>query len=198
MASEVQIARLALQHLGDRFDITSLDEATPEAEQVNLVYDEVRDMVLRGHPWKFAKKFFTPAYLTATPPADWGYMYTYPSDCLRMLRIVNPLGGGKPPIRFEIGLNSSGNKVILTNESEITIEYTSRVTDPNMYDSQFITGMAYRLAQYLAIPITGDRQRMADMQALADRELGMAMSTDANEGFEEVPMSQATWVDARS
>jgi hypothetical protein len=198
MASEVQIARLALQHLGDRFDITSLDEATPEAEQVNLVYDEVRDMVLRSHPWKFAKKFFVPAYLTGTPPADWGYMYTYPSDCVRMLRIVNPLGGGKPPIRFEIGLNSSGNKVILTNESEITIEYTSRVTDPNMYDSQFITGMAYRLAQYLAIPITGDRQRMADMQALADRELGMAMSTDANEGFEEVPMSEATWVDARS
>lgn len=198
MASEVQIAKLALQHLGDRFDITTLEEASVEAEQVNLIYDEVRDTVLRSHPWKFARKFFSPAYLTAVAPGEWGYMYTYPSDCLRMLRIINPLGAGKPPIRFEVGLNSSGSKVILTNESEITIEYTARITDPNMYDSQFITGLSYRLAQYLAIPITGDRQRMADMQVMADRELGMAMSTDANEGFEEVPLSEAGWIDARA
>lgn len=202
MASEVQIARLALQHLGDRFSITSLEEATPEAEQVNLVYDEVRDMVLRSHPWKFAKKFTSPAFLVETPtfapPPNWGYMYVYPSDCLRMLRIVNTLGDDKPPIRYEIGLNSVGDRVILSNESEITLEYTSRVVDPNMYDSQFITGLAYRLAQYLAIPITGDRQRMADMQALADRELGLAMATDANEGFEAPPSTEATWMDARS
>ena len=36
MASQVQIAKLALQHVGDRFDISSLTEFTPEAEQVNL------------------------------------------------------------------------------------------------------------------------------------------------------------------
>ena len=61
MSSEVQIARLALQHLGDRYDITSLNEASPEAEQVKLVFDNVRDMVLREHPWKFARKYSTPA-----------------------------------------------------------------------------------------------------------------------------------------
>jgi len=52
--SDVQIAKLALQHLGDRFDITSLDDARPEAEQINLVFENVRDALLREHPWKFS------------------------------------------------------------------------------------------------------------------------------------------------
>jgi hypothetical protein len=38
MASKVQIAKLALQHVGDRYDISDITEATPEAEQVNLLY----------------------------------------------------------------------------------------------------------------------------------------------------------------
>ena len=37
MASKVQIAKLALQHVGDRYDISDITEATPEAEQVNLL-----------------------------------------------------------------------------------------------------------------------------------------------------------------
>ena len=57
MASQVQIAKLALQHVGDRFDISSLTEVTPEAEQVNLIFNDTRDALLRQHPWNFAKKF---------------------------------------------------------------------------------------------------------------------------------------------
>jgi hypothetical protein len=74
MSSEVQIARLALQNIGDRYDITSLNEASPEAEQVKLVFDNVRDMVLREHPWKFARKYATPAPLAGVVPGNWDYM----------------------------------------------------------------------------------------------------------------------------
>ena len=41
--SEVQVAKLALQHIGDRYDITSLSDQTAEAEQVNLVFENARD-----------------------------------------------------------------------------------------------------------------------------------------------------------
>ena len=51
MASDVQIAKLALQHIGDRWDITALDDASPEAEQVNLIFEDTRDALLRAHPW---------------------------------------------------------------------------------------------------------------------------------------------------
>jgi hypothetical protein len=197
MSSEVQIARLALQHLGDRYDITSLDEATPEAEQVKLVFDNVRDMVLREHPWTFARKYATPAQLTGVVPGNWSYMFTYPSDALRIIRIVNPLGDNQPPIRFETARNSADVHVILCNESEPMIEYTKQVTDPQQFDPQFIPALAYRIAQYIAMPITGDRSIMSDMKTLADIEIGKAQATDANEGFEAVRPAEATWIAAR-
>ena len=61
MASKVQIAKLALQHVGDRYDISDITEATPEAEQVNLLYDDTRDALLRQHPRVFATKYTSPA-----------------------------------------------------------------------------------------------------------------------------------------
>ena len=198
MTSEVQIARLALQHLGDRYDITSLTEASPEAEQVNLVFDNVRDMVLREHPWKFARKYTTPASLAGVVPGNWSYMYTYPSDAMRVIRIVNPLGDDKTPIRFEIARNSADLRVVLTNESEPTLEYTKQVTDPQQFDPQFVIAFSYRLAQYIAMPITGDRQVMADMKSMADIEIGKAKASDANEGFEAPQPAEAGWINARA
>ncbi len=197
MSSEVQIARLALQHLGDRYDITSLDEASPEAEQVKLVFDNVRDMVLREHPWKFARKYATPASLAGDVPPNWDFMFSYPSDALRVTRIVNPLGDDKPPIRFEVARNSADLRVILCNESEPTIEYTKQVTDPQQFDPQFVTALSYRIAQYIAMPITGDRAVMSDMKTLADVEIGKAQASDANEGFETPRPAEATWIAAR-
>lgn len=198
MTSEVQIARLALQHLGDRYDITSLNEASPEAEQVQLVFQNVRDMVLREHPWKFARKYASPAQLSGDAPGNWDYMFLYPSDALRIIRIVNPLGDNQPPIRFETARNSSDAHVILCNESEPTLEYTQQITDPQKFDPQFITALSYRIAQYIAMPITGDRSIMSDMKSLADIEIGKAQASDANEGFEAVRPAEATWISARS
>jgi hypothetical protein len=198
MPSEVQIARLALQHLGDRYDISSLTEASPEAEQVNLVYENVRDMVLREYPWKFARKFSTPASLTGTVPGNWSYMFQYPSDCVRLIRIVNPLGDDKSPIRFEVARNGADQHVILCDLEEPQLEYTMRQTNPNEYDPQFVTAFSYRLAQYIAMPITGDRQILSDMKSLADAEIRAAQASDANEGFEAPRPSEATWIDARS
>lgn len=198
MASEVQIARLALQHLGDRYDITSLTEASPEAEQVNLVFDTVRDMVLREHPWKFARKYATPAALSGVVPGNWDYMFTYPPDALRVLHIVNPLGDDQPPIRFEVAQNSDDLRVLLCNESEPTFAYTQKVTDPQQFDPQFVTALSYRIAQYIAMPITGDRGIMSDMKTLADDEIGRAQESDANEGFEAPRPAEATWINARA
>lgn len=197
MVSEVQIARLALQHLGDRYDITSLNEASPEAEQVQLVFDNVRDMVLREHPWKFARKYAFPAPLAGDAPPNWDFMFAYPSDALRIIRIVNPLGDNQPPIRFEVARNSADLRVILTNENEPTFEYTKQVTDPQQFDPQFVTALSYRIAQYIAMPITGDRAVMSDMKTLADVEVGKAQASDANEGFETPRPAEATWITAR-
>lgn len=198
--SEVQIAKLALQHLGDRYDITSLDEASVEAEQVNLIFDNVRDALVREHPWKFSLRYYTPSSLVGTPPSQWDYMYTYPSDALRVWRIVNPLdpmGDELPPLKFTIGRNSDDTKVLLTNESEPEFEYSKQVTSPFEFDANFDMALSWRLAEHLAMPLTGDAGLRDRMAQEARRWVGVAKQEDANEGISREQSRDPDWLRAR-
>ena len=197
MATELEIAKLALQHIGDRFDIASLSEASAEAEQVNLVFDHVRDMMLRVHPWSFARKFQSPVEITGTAPDSWDYMYTYPTDGLKVVRVVNPLGRVDPPIKFTVALNSSNVKVILCDLGEAEIEYIKAITDPAVFDPAFVLALSYRLAQYIAIPLTGDRGIAAEMKNMADEMTSLAKGEDANQGLEDERMLTPDWISVR-
>ena len=196
MASEVQIAKLALQHIGDRWDISDLTESTPEAEQVNLVFADTRDALLRQHPWNFAKKYATPAALTATVPGNWDYAYTYPPDALRIRGIIDPLQLGVP-IKFEVARNRSDIKVVLTDQVSAELFYTARITDTTQFDPEFTMAFSYKLAAKLAMPLTGERAIMGDMDTLATNVVNSAWETDSNEGIEE-ETPDAGWIQARA
>lgn len=200
MASKVQIAKLALQHIGDRYDIADLSENTPEAEQVNLIFDDVRDMMLRAYPWKFATKYIAPAALAGGPPDtyNWDYAFTYPPDALKILNVVNPLGRSKTPVDFELAVDEDDIKVIMCNEEEPLIRYIQRISDTTKFDPLFTMALSYRLAQYLAIPITGDRTLMSDMRTLANEELGRAATENNNEGIEANQTRDPDWITARA
>ena len=196
MASEVQIAKLALQHIGDRWDISDLTEATPEAEQVNLVFDDTRDALLRQHPWNFAKKYASPATLSGTVPGNWTYMYTYPTDAVRVNGIIDPVETGTP-IKFEVARNASDVKVVLTDQEDAEFFYTARITDTVQFDPEFTMALSYALAARLAMPLTGERAIMGDMDTLARNIVNSAWETDSNEGIEE-DLPEATWIQARA
>jgi hypothetical protein len=196
MASEVQIAKLALQHIGDRWDISDITEATPEAEQVNLVFDDTRDALLRQHPWNFAKKYATPAALSATVPGNWDYAYVYPTDAVRVLGVIDPLETGTP-IKFEVARNENDVKVILTDQVDAEFYYTARITDTAQFDPEFTMALSYKLAAKLAMPLTGERAIMGDMDTLATNVVNSAWETDSNEGIEE-DLPEATWIQARA
>jgi hypothetical protein len=195
MASDVQIAKLALQHIGDRWDITALDDASPEAEQVNLIYEDTRDALLRAHPWGFARKYTSPAALAGTVPGNWDYMYTYMTDALKVQGIVDPTDENLM-IKYEVAKNASGVKVILTNQEDPEFIYTEKVTDPNEFDAEFILAFSYMLASRLAIPLTGDGSITTAMINLAAQTLGQAEESDSNEGIEP-DKAEAGWITAR-
>ena len=196
MASKVQIAKLALQHIGDRYDISDITEATPEAEQVNLLFDDTRDALLRQHPWAFATKYTSPAALSGTAPGHWEYMFLYPTDCVRMLGIVNPLGKDQPHVKFEVARNSSGKRVILADIEEPEIFYTARIEDTTDYDPEFVMAFSYVLAARLVMPLVGERSIAADLYQQAQAVLNSAWETDSNEGIEEA-IPDADWIRAR-
>lgn len=196
MASETQIGKLALQHIGDRYDISDLTEESVEAEQVNLIFNDTRDWMLRQHDWSFAKKFATPSALTGTVPNNFDFMYTYMTDAVKVNGVVDPLNAGTK-IDFEVARNSSDVKVILTDAEDAQFFYTARITDPAQFDPEFTMAFSYELASRLAMPLTGDRAIMGDMAALARSMVASARVSDSNEGSTDEP-PDADWITARA
>lgn len=196
MASDVQIAKLALQHIGDRWDITALDDDSAEAEQVNLIFEDTREALLRAHPWGFAKAYECPAALTGTVPGNWDYMFTYMTNALKVRGIVDPNTDREDTLRFEVARNAAGNKVILTNVAEPEFIYTQAITDPNEFDPEFVLAFSYMLASRLAIPLTGDGSIAQAMLQMAATHLGTAEESDASELIEP-DKAEAGWITAR-
>jgi hypothetical protein len=198
--SEVQIAKLALQHIGDRFDITSLSEASTEAEQINLVFDNVRDQLIRQHPWKFSLRYYTPSALGGTAPAGWARMYVYPADALKVWRIVNPLdpdGSNLPPLKWSVARNNDDVKVLLTNESEPEFEYSKLVTNSLEFDASFDWALSWKLAAVIAMPITGDLAVRDRVMQDAERQIELAKREDGNEGVSREQSRDPDWLRAR-
>ena len=86
-------------------------------------YTQVRDGVFRSHPWNCLQKRVELAADTTAPAWGFSYAYTLPSDCLRLLRILD----------YDSNYKVEGRK-ILSNTSSMKILYIARVTDPNEYD----------------------------------------------------------------
>ena len=203
MASETQIAKLALQHVGDRFDIGSLSEASTEAEAINLVYEDALRAALRQHVWKFAKKYVSPAYISGvTPPAEWDYMFSYPNDAVKVFRVVNPLGRTLTPIEFDsclFDVTGTGNdvRVLLCNEEDPEFEYVKYETNAELYDPLFVQCFSLMLASMVATSLTGDTQLAQGLFQRALYMTSVAESEDSNEGpVAEQP--DAPWIQARS
>jgi hypothetical protein len=195
MASEVQIGKMALSFVGDEFDITDLDEETVVAEQVNLHFVDTRNEMLRRYPWRFAKKYTSPATLTGTVPGNWDYMYTYITDAIWIRGIVDPLKG-KVPIKFEIARNSVNVKVILTDQDTAEFFYTQRVTNPADFDPEFVIAFSYALSARMAMSLTGDGGIAQSLDLLARQKAMEAQVTDGNEGVEQ-EKPEASWITAR-
>jgi len=83
-----------------------MDEDSPEARNCKLLFESLRDEILRMAPWNCAFNYANLALVCAAPgtpenpeggvdvwekgipPPPWSYEYVYPTDCLRTVFIV--------------------------------------------------------------------------------------------------------------
>lgn len=201
MASIVEICNLALSNIRAK-SINSLTEGSIEAQQCALKFPIVRDMLLRDTPWQWANTL-KPLALLADDPLQWSYAYQYPSDCVNLqyvtadfafrsqdadgidFRYLNQISFVEPDKRvpFEVR-NIDGNRVVLADQTEAYAFYTKRVTDPNLYDPQFIMAFSWYLAAELAVPIMGGDIGMkmrADALQMYTNLIGAAIASNGNE-----------------
>ena len=190
MASVVDLCNRALDLLGAA-NITSLTENSKEARLCNGNFDDVRDAVLRSHPWNIAITRRELARDTDTPAFGFSFQYSLPTDpfCLRVLsfwnsNVNNDVAAYDSNVMFKI----EGRKV-LSNEGTCNIIYIGRVTDTEQYDSLLNKAISARLAAEIAYNITGSNSVSQGMIAIYEDRLKEAKGVDSMEGFPEQPQA---------
>lgn len=183
--SEVSICNIALTMLGEK-SITSLGDDSKQARYCALRYGDVRNAVLRAHPWNCALARAQLARLADDPAFGWAYQYELPNDYLRMVRLEN--------MEDEYVIEGSA---LLTDISPCRIIYVKLLTDTTQFDPLLVEAIACRLAWELAKPVTGSTDLMDRMEKKYDTILREARSIDAQEGSSNDELIADIWLRAR-
>ena len=167
-ATDVSVCNKALLLLGAEA-ITSFSDGTPAATAANTIYTEVKFMTMGMYPWSFtvAKTQLTK---DSNPPAnEWTNQFLLPNDMLlgvpRAVRTSSSPGAALFK-EWEIAQSSAGGAVLMTDATEIHIDYQKAVAEGSM-PSYFIQLLAYQMAWHLAEVITDQTQKSEYWRSIA-------------------------------
>lgn len=182
VSADIDICNLALNHLGQA-SIEAFDDENERARRCSLLFNNVRDMVMRDANWNFTTVI---AELERHEDEDvsvtgWGYVYQCPTDLLYVRKIygddsslfeipstsdssfVLPVSNPTPQEFRIVYLPDTDERVIVTNLEQAFIEYTSRMGNTSLYDPMFVKAMSYKLAEELAPVLNGDDGKATKM-----------------------------------
>ncbi len=197
MSSVVEIANMALSRIGVSQRIDDLTEASLQAEQCTTFYEHSRDFVLRADcDWGFATAYSVLARVEVNPSPEFLYAYAVPVDCLRIRRLVNkafpvvdfPYCYDQASVlwqrmqaQFRV-INGSSNRLIATNAEEVTLEYTLKIDNPELFDPVFVSALAWKLASNIAPALSRDPGIAGSCESQYQAEIMRARTLSMNEG----------------
>jgi hypothetical protein len=160
MASTVDIANIALSHLGADAVVTQLSppDGSVEAGHCARFLPIARQAAIATHSWAFARKRVVLALLT-NDSSEWLYKYQVPSDCLRTRKVLAKDDADYPE-RGTAEYEREGD-AIYTDQPEASLVYTRDVTDTTKYPADFVSGLGMVLAGYLAGPLIKGRESIS-------------------------------------
>jgi hypothetical protein len=204
---QVSIYNLALDSIGSRSTVSSPSEQSPEAFALNRHWQPAIEKILQTARWNFARKqvqltLLNDATQGQPVPTPWMYEYAVPNDCTQARYIMpaiyaqntsqvvgapaTPITTG-PPVRFLISTDNdpSGNQiaVILTNQIQAQLVYTSRVLNPALFDGQFVDALYNYLGARVCIALSGDKQMMGEAFKRASALCDAAAASNGNESI---------------
>ena len=170
--TKTEIANIALAKFREG-RITNIESDTDSVAVVmNDQYDHALELLLEEHRWNFAGTRITLTQLSDAPPFGWKYQYQLPSDIIR-LRDVNGEDVEASSQLFVI----EGNK-LLTNDAKVTITYTGKITDVNLFSPSFIEALAFKLASITCGRLTGDAELAVALGRQYEQALAKSMHND--------------------
>tara|TARA_R110000824_G_scaffold38373_5_gene117280 strand:- start:274 stop:906 length:633 start_codon:yes stop_codon:yes gene_type:complete len=190
--TKIEISNNALSTIGERA-ITDFypTESTERARVVTRRYAEIRDSLLRSHPWNFSTKRVALSATVTAPAFGFDYAYPLPSDYLRVL------GTDDEGYEWQIEAHTDGSAILVTNRSNIPkIKYIYKNDTPSTYDSLFTQAFVYRLGADLSQHLTGRPEIAKLLMGTFIGLLAEARSTNASEGTPQ-KIEADLWLAAR-
>ena len=200
--TDVSIVNIALSRMGSSTIITSLSDTTDtQAIQANLIYEETRDALLREYPWRFATRHIRLELNYADlDQSEYTYSYCYPEDCLRILRVYIE-GEEQKDGRTEHEVYSIDTytdvRMIGTDIEYAYADYIARITDPELFDPNFASCLAWRLAAEFAVVFSRDFTRRNELYRVYEMEIEKARALDMSEGYKRIRNKRSKYASAR-
>jgi hypothetical protein len=183
-------------HVGAKSRISDVDTDTSNpALYIRNAYDMSRRQAIRRYGVGFCIRYRSLASL-GDPPKNWLYRYGLPSDSLKAIEIVqvDRLADAVP---FEVVTDADLNKrVIHTDEPEAILRYAFDCTNVGLFDDAFSYALSWKIAENIAMPMTGDE----NIKLAALRSFDMYINQAASDAAGEVGQEQqreAEWILAR-
>lgn len=187
--TDVSIVNKGLLLLGAEA-ISSFSDGTPAGTAASTIYTEVKFTTLGMYPWSFTIAKTQLTRDSNTPQNEWTYQYLLPNDMLlgvpRAVRTSSAAGAALFK-NWEIAQSAAGGAVLMTDATEVHIDYQKAVSEGNM-PTYFVQLMAYQMAWHLAEVIT-------DQTAKSEYWRSVALGTAA-EGLRGGYFRQAANIDA--
>lgn len=157
-------------------------------------YPDARDMVLELHPFNFATAYAVLGRSPDTPAMKWRYQYLLPTNpyCIKVRGTDEGAGA-----EFEVGTDTSGHRVLFSDQSTVSIEYTKRVDDLGSWSPLALQVLIKVLASKLAKPLTGQSSLVQLKMQEALALLPEARGSDGREGSPFVLRPNRTLTHAR-
>jgi hypothetical protein len=187
-ASDVAICNSALLRVGAA-SIAALSDVSVEAEACNKIYTQIKNKMLRIHPWKFAKVKVTLTVDATAPDHDWDYRYALPAACLRVVKMEGQEFGYEWTVEGGYLLNNVGG--------DIGITYISNATAVTAFDSTFDDALIAELAYNLSYSLVQSVTLRKELKEEAKEALRAARAFNGQEGSGDRVYADS-WLNSRA
>ena len=184
ISTVTDICNLALGRLGARRLASFESDVSTEAKACRLHYEQVRDGLLRRHPWDFATTSKVLSKLTDAPLSEYACAWQMPGDCVRIIRISSGLVN-RPIQNF-----SRRGRALLTDDlSAVELVYVTRAVEIPYWDSLFTDALALKLASAIAGDVCQNPALISEVRsefeslALPTAQTADAKEANSGEGF---------------
>ena len=220
VASQQSIYNMALGHISVA-PVSDINDNSNAANILNTFWDAEVRSALRAAPWDFNNVYVTLAQsATYQIITNWGFAYQYPTNCVRMWKILSPITGAAiigtfPGIYPNTSVNSwngwnmarakfkvrydpvNNGKVVLTNVAQAIGEYSVPIVDVTQFDDVFIQYLSVRLASVVCTPLINDDQKTMTLVKLAENLASNAMRMNDEEGDTDKNDENSSFLNAR-